>query len=71
MNSHHSLEALETERRTSEKPYLEVLRVPDLSAGLYVLGTGATDGQNPHSENELYVVLTESVRMQAKYSRRS
>ena len=49
-------EALER-RRASEDPWLELLRVPDLSAGLYVLAAGATDRQQPHTEDEVYVVL--------------
>ena len=38
-------------------PYLEFLRVPDLSLGLYVLEAGADDPQRPHAEDEAYVVL--------------
>ena len=38
--------------------YHEFLRVPDLSAGLYVLEAGATDPQSPHTEDELYYVVT-------------
>jgi len=38
--------------------WLEFLRVPDLSAGLYVLSPGAIDEQQPHGEDEVYVVLT-------------
>lgn len=37
--------------------YHEFLRVPALSAGLYVLEAGATDPQSPHSEDEIYVIL--------------
>jgi mannose-6-phosphate isomerase-like protein (cupin superfamily) len=37
--------------------YHEFLRVPDLSAGLYVLEAGATDPQSPHTEDELYYVV--------------
>jgi mannose-6-phosphate isomerase-like protein (cupin superfamily) len=37
--------------------YHEFLRVPDLSAGLYVLDAGATDLQSPHTEDELYYVV--------------
>jgi mannose-6-phosphate isomerase-like protein (cupin superfamily) len=37
--------------------YREFLRVPDLSAGLYVLEAGATDPQSPHTEDELYFVV--------------
>ena len=45
-------------RAASRSPYLEFLRVPDLSAGLYVLAAGAVDTQAPHTEDELYVVLS-------------
>ena len=38
-------------------PYHEFLRVPDLSAGLYALEAGAVDGQQPHTEDEVYVVV--------------
>ena len=55
------MQAFETsqliESQTSAKShYLEFLRVPDLSMGLYVLKTGADDGQKPHHEDEVYVV---------------
>ncbi len=39
------------------KSYLEFLRVPDLSTGLYVLEAGATDPQQPHTEDEVYIVM--------------
>jgi mannose-6-phosphate isomerase-like protein (cupin superfamily) len=44
--------------RGSGKPWLEFLRVADLSAGLYHLRAGADDRQEPHSEDELYVVMS-------------
>jgi len=44
--------------RASGKPYLEFLRVPALSAGLYVLSAGSVDGQQPHSEDEVYYVVS-------------
>ena len=42
----------------SGRPYLEFLRVPDLSVGLYVLDVGDVDRQSPHSEDEAYVVMS-------------
>lgn len=53
-----TLEALETERRRGGWPYLEFLRRASMSAGLYTLGVGATNGQSPHTEDEVYVVLS-------------
>lgn len=38
--------------------YSEHLRVPDLSVGSVVLAAGAVDGQQPHTEDEVYVVLS-------------
>jgi len=52
-----TLEALESARRAADRRYLEFLRVPDLSAGLYVLEPGAIDPQQPHAEDEVYVVM--------------
>jgi len=47
---------IEHERAVSERGYLEFLRVPSLSAGLYVLPAGTNDLQAPHSEDEIYVI---------------
>jgi quercetin dioxygenase-like cupin family protein len=41
----------------SEDPYLEFLRVPSLSVGLYALPAGAEDPQEPHTEDEVYHVV--------------
>jgi mannose-6-phosphate isomerase-like protein (cupin superfamily) len=38
-------------------PYVEFLRVPQLSCGIYSLGAGAKDTQSTHDEDEVYVVL--------------
>src|SRR5262249_11581563 len=45
------------ERQRTDRPYLEFLRVPSLSAGLYVLPAGGTDAQQPHAEDEVYHVI--------------
>jgi mannose-6-phosphate isomerase-like protein (cupin superfamily) len=49
-------------RRQSEsgRVYLEFLREGSMSLGLYVLPAGSTDGQSPHTEDEVYVVLAGS-----------
>jgi mannose-6-phosphate isomerase-like protein (cupin superfamily) len=52
------LEALLRTRAELDRPYLEFQRSADLSAGLYVLEAGGTDRQRPHSEDEVYVVLS-------------
>ena len=52
-----------TEREQSGKLYLEFLRVPALSAGLYVLPAGATDPQQPHTEDEVYYIVAGRARI--------
>lgn len=46
------------ERMGAGKAYLEFLREPALSVGLYVLLAGAVDPQQPHTEDEVYYVLS-------------
>jgi mannose-6-phosphate isomerase-like protein (cupin superfamily) len=46
------------EQQQSEKLYLEFLRVPSLSVGLYFLPAGGTDPQQPHNEDEVYYVIS-------------
>jgi mannose-6-phosphate isomerase-like protein (cupin superfamily) len=52
------LATIDTERGAAGERYREFLRVPDLSAGLYVLEAGAADPQSPHGEDELYHVVS-------------
>jgi mannose-6-phosphate isomerase-like protein (cupin superfamily) len=52
------LAQLISEREASNKLYLEFLKVPDLSLGLYVLPAGSTDPQSPHTEDEVYYVVS-------------
>ena len=40
-----------------DAPYLEFLRVPTLSCGIYQLSAGAEDLQAAHDEDEVYFVL--------------
>ncbi|HEX2911631.1 MAG TPA: cupin domain-containing protein [Chloroflexia bacterium] len=46
-----------TRRNETGKAYLEFLRVPSMSLGLYALPAGGTDPQQPHTEDEIYYVL--------------
>src|SRR5919197_5870105 len=52
------LSQLISQRESSNKLYLEFLKVPDLSMGLYVLPAGGTDPQSPHTEDEVYYVVS-------------
>ena len=54
---------LEEQQTQAGKSYLEFLRVPAMSAGLYVLPAGGSDSQSPHQEDELYYVIRGKARM--------
>ncbi len=45
--------------------WVEHLRVPDLSVGTYSIPAGGTDGQRPHTEDEIYVVTAGRATFQA------
>ncbi len=55
---------LEEQRANTDKRYLEFLRVPAMSAGLYVLPVGGADPQSPHLEDEMYYVVQGKARME-------
>jgi mannose-6-phosphate isomerase-like protein (cupin superfamily) len=52
------LAQLISQRADSNNLYLEFLKVPDLSMGLYILPTDGTDPQSPHTEDEVYYVVS-------------
>lgn len=54
----YELADLISQRADSNKLYLEFLKVPDLSMGLYVLPAGGVDPQSPHTEDEVYYVVS-------------
>jgi mannose-6-phosphate isomerase-like protein (cupin superfamily) len=47
-----------SQREANNKLYLEFLKVPDLSMGVYVLPADGTDPQSPHTEDEVYYVVS-------------
>jgi mannose-6-phosphate isomerase-like protein (cupin superfamily) len=55
------MEHFELSRLFAERPaghnYFELIRVPAMSAGLYVLQPGEPDRQGTHREDELYYVV--------------
>ncbi len=59
------LAEVEEQRTQSGKLYREFMRVPSMSAGLYVLAAGETDRQKPHREDEIYYVLRGHARFKA------
>jgi quercetin dioxygenase-like cupin family protein len=60
-----TLAAVQEQRIESGRLYHEFLRVPMMSAGLYVLPVGAVDHQKPHREDEIYYVIRGRARFQA------
>ena len=44
-------------REQSGDLYHEFLHVPSMSVGVYQLAAGATDPQEPHTEDELYYIV--------------
>lgn len=59
------IDEIDRERAKAGKLYREFLRVPAMSAGLYVLPEGGTDPQRPHHEDEMYYVLRGRGRFRA------
>jgi mannose-6-phosphate isomerase-like protein (cupin superfamily) len=58
------IDDLPRQRGEKGKSYLEFLRVPAMSAGVYVLPKGGADPQKPHREDEMYYVVRGRARMQ-------
>jgi mannose-6-phosphate isomerase-like protein (cupin superfamily) len=56
---------IDAQRAARNKLYQEFLRVPAMSAGLYVLPAGAADPQRPHHEDEMYYVVRGRGRFRA------
>jgi quercetin dioxygenase-like cupin family protein len=56
---------IDVQRARIGKAYREFLRVPSMSAGLYVLAAGAEDTQRPHHEDEMYYVVRGRARFRA------
>jgi quercetin dioxygenase-like cupin family protein len=56
---------------TCGHPYHEFLRVPALSAGVYVLSAGATDRQRPHQQDEIYYVVRGKAKIRLGLEERS
>jgi mannose-6-phosphate isomerase-like protein (cupin superfamily) len=50
-------------REGEPNQYREHLRVADLSVGTYCIPVGGKDGQDPHGEDEVYVVVRGHARL--------
>lgn len=60
----YQIDDLNRQRSELNRLYFEFLRVPAMSAGVYILAAGATDAQKPHHEDELYYVVRGRARME-------
>lgn len=49
---------LESERAANNGAYLQFLRERNVSAGLYAVDVGQADVQQPHAQDEVYVVMS-------------
>ncbi len=56
-------EDLVNEGKRRGEAYLEFLRVPSMSCGLYRLTKGGLDRQSPHTEDETYYVVLGRARI--------
>jgi len=57
------LDELIATQAASGRLYHEFIRTHDLSIGVYVLEAGATDPQGPHTEDEVYHVVSGRARI--------
>ena len=63
MKHFYQISELEKQRGSLGNLYLEFLRIPAMSAGIYTLSPGSTDPQKPHNQDELYYVVRGRGRM--------
>lgn len=54
----YEVAALLEQRGRSGRLYLEFLRHPTMSLGVYALKAGGVDPQQPHREDEVYYILS-------------
>jgi mannose-6-phosphate isomerase-like protein (cupin superfamily) len=52
------LDDLDAERAANEGAYLRFLKERTMSAGLYALRAGESDPQQPHGQDEIYLVVS-------------
>lgn len=54
----YELRDLLAQQQATGRAYLEFLRVPSMSMGVYSLLAGGVDPQQPHTEDEVYYVVS-------------
>jgi mannose-6-phosphate isomerase-like protein (cupin superfamily) len=65
------IEQLLSQQKQAGRAYLEFLRKPSLSMGLYCLPAGGVDLQSPHTEDEVYYVIDGKAQIQVGEEDRS
>ena len=65
------LSQLIQERGKTGKLYFEFLHVPDLSMGIYQLPKGGVDPQSPHTEDEVYYVVSGAAKIKVANENRA
>ena len=61
-----SFEELEGKRADSKDAYLNFLNVDSMHCGIYSLPAGGVDGQQPHTEDEVYFVQVGEAKIKIK-----
>ena len=64
------LDGLHRQQAAGTRPYLEFLRSPSISTGIYVLPARSEDPQKPHAQDELYVVWNGEATLEIAGERR-
>jgi mannose-6-phosphate isomerase-like protein (cupin superfamily) len=64
------LDRLLAERDKGGRSYHEFLRVPAMSAGIYILPSGGTDLQRPHDQDEIYYVISGAAKIRLRNEER-
>jgi len=54
----YRVDELKARRKASAADYLELFSKPAMSAGAYFLPKGALDPQQPHTEDEMYYIIS-------------
>jgi quercetin dioxygenase-like cupin family protein len=60
------LSALLKQAAAQDARYLEFLRAPSMSLGIYTLAAGSVDMQSPHTQDEVYYVLAGKAKLQVE-----
>ncbi|HGE5782837.1 TPA: cupin domain-containing protein [Bacillus pseudomycoides] len=62
----YQLTQLLEKKRDIDKNYYEFLHETDLSMGIYELKAGSVDMQQPHTEDEVYYIISGSAQLEVE-----